>query len=206
MRSSSGRPDAWYFLAIETTRRRFDCTNVRWASSPVAGGAPQLALLGRGEVLRAPEQLLARGVAVLDLLRETDLVVLGEERVLPDVGEVEPDEIFLVPLDTLLRHPGNPLLSWSRRRGRRSRWCGGPNDVAGRMQRRRLRLSTVLLPPVACNDTGRVKSLHRVCGKAGRVERRRSGRRGALVVGENEREHAAIGPSATGVMPSAQAR
>ena len=34
IRSRSGRPDAWYFFAIETTRRRFDCTNVRWASSP----------------------------------------------------------------------------------------------------------------------------------------------------------------------------
>ena len=50
------------------------------------------------------EQVLARSVAVLDLLREADLVVLGEQRVLPDVGEVEPDEIFFVPLDTLLRH------------------------------------------------------------------------------------------------------
>ncbi len=34
MRSRSGRPDAWYFLAIDTTSRRFDCTNVRCASSP----------------------------------------------------------------------------------------------------------------------------------------------------------------------------
>ena len=34
MRSRSGRPDAWYFLAIDTTRRRLDCTNVRWAYSP----------------------------------------------------------------------------------------------------------------------------------------------------------------------------
>ena len=34
IRSRSGRPEAWYFLAIETTSRRFDCTNVRWASSP----------------------------------------------------------------------------------------------------------------------------------------------------------------------------
>ena len=34
IRSSSGRPEAWYFLAIETTRRRFDWTNVCWACSP----------------------------------------------------------------------------------------------------------------------------------------------------------------------------
>ena len=35
---------------------------------------------------------------------ETDLIVLGEQWILPDVGEIEPDKIFLVPLDTLLRH------------------------------------------------------------------------------------------------------
>ena len=34
IRSSSGKPDAWYFLAIETTSRRFDWTKVRSASSP----------------------------------------------------------------------------------------------------------------------------------------------------------------------------
>ena len=33
MRSSSDSPDAWYFLAIETTRRKFDWTNWRSASS-----------------------------------------------------------------------------------------------------------------------------------------------------------------------------
>ena len=46
---------------------------------------------------------LGRGlVAGLDGLGEADLVVLGQQRVLPDVGEVEPDEVFLVALDTLL--------------------------------------------------------------------------------------------------------
>src|ERR1700676_2017911 len=34
IRSSRGSPDAWYFLAMDTTRRRFDCTNVCWALSP----------------------------------------------------------------------------------------------------------------------------------------------------------------------------
>ncbi len=34
MRSSRGRPEAWYFLAMDTTRRRFDCTKVCWAPSP----------------------------------------------------------------------------------------------------------------------------------------------------------------------------
>ncbi len=32
--SSSGRPELWYFFAIETTSRRFELTNWRCASSP----------------------------------------------------------------------------------------------------------------------------------------------------------------------------
>ena len=32
-RSSRGSPDAWYFLAMDTTRRRFDDTNVCWAAA-----------------------------------------------------------------------------------------------------------------------------------------------------------------------------
>ena len=34
MRSSRGRPEAWYFLAMDTTNRRLDCTKVCWAPSP----------------------------------------------------------------------------------------------------------------------------------------------------------------------------
>ena len=60
--------------------------------------------------LPPPSSSLARRVALLDLLREADLVVLGEQRVLPDVGEIEPDEIFFVALDTLLRHAVTPWL------------------------------------------------------------------------------------------------
>ena len=103
MRSSSGRPEAWYFLAIETTRRRFDCTNVRWASSPSRARAAQLALLGRGEALAPPSSSLERLVARFDLLGQADLVVLREQGVLPDVGQIEPDEVFFVPLDALFR-------------------------------------------------------------------------------------------------------
>ena len=69
-----------------------------------AGGPAQLALLRRGQALRTGGQLLAGGVATLDLLGQAHLVVLGEERVLPDVGQVEPNEIFLVALDTFFRH------------------------------------------------------------------------------------------------------
>ena len=39
----------------------------------------------------------------------TTIEVLGQQWILADVGEVEPDEIFLVALDTLFRHPG-PLV------------------------------------------------------------------------------------------------
>ena len=107
MRSSSGRPDAWYFLAIDTTRRRFDCTNVRSASSPLTDGAAQLALAGGGEVLAGRLELAARAcVPGFDGLRQPDLVVLGEQRVLPDVREVEPDEVFFVALDSLLGQRG----------------------------------------------------------------------------------------------------
>ena len=69
----------------------------------VARDASQLALLRGGETLGRTAELLARSVAILDLLREADFVVLGEQWVLPDVGQIEPDEIFLVALDTLLR-------------------------------------------------------------------------------------------------------
>ncbi len=45
---------------------------------------------------------------MLDLLGEADLIVLRQQRILADVGEIEPDEIFFVALDTLLRHSVTP--------------------------------------------------------------------------------------------------
>src|SRR5262249_6013312 len=70
----------------------------------LARRAAELTLLGGGEVLAGGEKVAARGVAVLDLLRQANLVVLREQRILPDIGQIEPDEIFLVPLDSLLCH------------------------------------------------------------------------------------------------------
>src|SRR5262245_40031487 len=70
---------------------------------PVSRGASQLALLRGGQTLGRPKQGLARSVAILDGLSEPNFVVLGEQWVLPDVREIEPDEIFLVAVDTLLR-------------------------------------------------------------------------------------------------------
>ena len=63
----------------------------------------QLALLRRGQFLAGIE-LGDRFVAGFDGLRETHLVVLGEQRVLPDVGEVETDEVFVVTVDAIFGH------------------------------------------------------------------------------------------------------
>ena len=104
MRSRSGSPDAWYFLAIETTSRRFDCTNVRSAVSPARAVRRSSRLRAGRDLLAAVVQLGAGFVPRLDGLRQPDLVVLGQERILTDVGEVEADEVFLVALDALLGH------------------------------------------------------------------------------------------------------
>ena len=45
----------------------------------------------------------------LDLLSQPYLVVLGQERVLADIGQIEPDQIFFVAFNALLRHAGNTL-------------------------------------------------------------------------------------------------
>ncbi len=55
-------------------------------------------------------------VSTLDRLSQADLVILGEQWVLPNVSKVEPDEIFLVPLNSFLGH-GVPFpgFAWSAR-------------------------------------------------------------------------------------------
>src|SRR5262249_22198142 len=68
----------------------------------LTGRAAQLALAGRRDFLASGLELGARLVAGLDGLRESYLVVLRQEGVLADVGEVEADEVFLVALDALL--------------------------------------------------------------------------------------------------------
>ena len=57
-----------------------------------------------GELLAAGVELVDRLLAGFDRFREPDLVVLGEQRVLPDVGEVQPDEVFVVALDAIFGH------------------------------------------------------------------------------------------------------
>ena len=39
--------------------------------------------------------LLAGTIALFDLLRQTDFIVLGEQRILPDFREVQTDEVFV---------------------------------------------------------------------------------------------------------------
>ncbi len=70
----------------------------------VAGGAAQLAPpRGRG-VLAVAVERLDRFLACLDRLGETDLVVLGQQGVLADVGEVQPNEIFVVAVNAIFGH------------------------------------------------------------------------------------------------------
>src|SRR4029078_3012987 len=73
--------------------------------------AAQLTLAGGGQAGGAVELASGR-VAGLDGLRQTTLVVLGEQWVLADVGEVEADKVFLVTLNTLFRHRSPSLSAW----------------------------------------------------------------------------------------------
>ena len=66
------------------------------------GGAPQLPLLRRGQALRCRCQLGVGLPAGLDGLGQSDLVVLGQQRVLADVGQIQPNQIFVVSLEALL--------------------------------------------------------------------------------------------------------
>src|SRR5690606_2465458 len=122
----------------------------------LARRAAQLALASGGEVLVAL-QLATGGVAGLDGLRQANLVVLGQQRVLADVGEVQPDEIFLVALDALLGQRNVLLASDSVR--------AEPRVTRGRKQLPERTRSTRCprSPPGnlgASKDTGAVKSDH----------------------------------------------
>ena len=65
--------------------------------------AAQLAALGRGHGLGRRSQLVLGVAPGFDGLGQADLVVLGEQGILPDIGQVEPDEILFVTLDALFR-------------------------------------------------------------------------------------------------------
>ena len=70
----------------------------------LAGGAAQFALACRCDGLAALVERGDRLVARLDRLRESYLVLLGEQGVLPDIGEVETDEVFVVSFDAIFCH------------------------------------------------------------------------------------------------------
>src|SRR5205807_2482314 len=94
----------------------------------ILGLAAQLSPAGGLEVTAVVENG-ARFITGLDGLRETNLVVFSEQWVLPDIRQVEPDEVFLIPLDTLLGHAcplrvaaNRPLVNVSVRREHSLRW------------------------------------------------------------------------------------
>ena len=90
----------------------------------------ELTLLGRGQGLAAGFQLGAGFVAALDLLGEADLVVLGEQRVLPDIGQIEPNQIFFVALNTFLRQENpSPKLDTVDKRQRAGRLGNVPSPA-----------------------------------------------------------------------------
>ena len=126
-RSSRGSSAAWYFLAMDTTRRRLALTNVSAASSPSR-------IRRRSSRLRAGVIPSARGelgpglAAGLDGLGQAGLVVLGEQGMLADVVQVEADQVLLGLSGVLVGHssssldvPGQILLAKCRRSGVKDR-------------------------------------------------------------------------------------
>ena len=73
----------------------------------LTGGAAQFALLGGGDLLAAGVERLDRLLAAFDRFREPDLVVLREQRVLTDIGQIQADQVFVVSFDTIFGHGGS---------------------------------------------------------------------------------------------------
>ena len=71
-------------------------------------GLLQLTLLGGVEALGVG-LLLEGGLAGFDGLGEADFVVLGEECVLTDVGEIKTNQVFFVAVNAILRHVNSVL-------------------------------------------------------------------------------------------------
>ena len=70
----------------------------------------QLPLAGRQHVMTEPVELLARLVPDFDRLGQPHLVVLGEQRILADIGQIEPDEVFFISFDSVFGQPSQPPL------------------------------------------------------------------------------------------------
>ena len=54
--------------------------------------------------LRARFDLLCRAATLFNRLSEADFVILGEKGVLADVGQIQPYEVLVVPLDAVFGH------------------------------------------------------------------------------------------------------
>ena len=80
-------------------------------ADPLGVHPAQLALAALGQAVALGVQVDAGLVPGLDGLGQADLVILGQQRELTDIGEVQADEVFLVPLDSLLGHDA-VLLPW----------------------------------------------------------------------------------------------
>ena len=93
-------------------------------------GAAELALLRGGEALGRLGHLGLGGPPSLDGLGQADLVVLGQQGVLTDVGQVEPDEILVVALNSFLRQD-------PRQTFRPMTSAGGPGRAFGSLKRSR---------------------------------------------------------------------
>ena len=107
----------------------------------LAGGAAQLPLLGGRDVGAAGEGL-DRLLGRFDRRGETDLVILGQQPVLPDVGEVETNEVFVIAINattTILRHGGSFVTVPRATRGMFSRYGQDPGPR-----------SRALHPPLSC--------------------------------------------------------
>src|SRR5579883_580331 len=76
-------------------------------------GSPELPPLAARQALRSLLELLLGRAASLDGLGKPDLVVLGEQRVLADIGQVEPYEVLVVPLDAFLCQVCRPFLHYN---------------------------------------------------------------------------------------------
>ena len=73
----------------------------------VAGRATQLAATRRRRILAAVVERLDGLLARLDRLGQADLVILGQQGVLANVGEIQPNEIFVIAVNAIFGHHGS---------------------------------------------------------------------------------------------------
>ena len=135
MRSSSGQPRGLVLLGDRhhQTEVRLDEGLLGLLARPGRRGGAHASWPGSGPW--APWRQSASALRpAFDGLGQADLVVLGQQRVLADVGQVEPDQILVVALDALLCQRLNPSSEPS---GDPCRWskpwgnaCNSPVDIS----------------------------------------------------------------------------